>query len=54
MVGLAMKKTIGQQLGIIDFPFEVFDKTGNQIYREGDDGEGFDVEIFSNNTSQQF
>ena len=31
-------KTIAQQLGIKDFPFEIKDKNGNEIYYEYSDG----------------
>jgi len=31
-------KTIAQQLGIKDFPFEIKDKNGNKIYFENSDG----------------
>ncbi len=31
-----MKKTIAQQLGVTDFPFEIRDKRGNLIYHERD------------------
>ena len=31
-------KTIAQQLGIKDFPFEIKDKNGNRIYYEDSDG----------------
>ena len=31
-------KTIAQQLGIKDFPFEILDKNGKQIYFENSDG----------------
>lgn len=31
-------KTIAQQLGIKEFPFEIFDKKGNIIYDEDSDG----------------
>jgi len=33
-----MKKTIAQQLGITDFPFEIKDKQGNLIYKEVENG----------------
>ena len=33
-----MKKTIAQQLGVTQFPFEIRDKQGNVIYREREDG----------------
>ena len=31
-------KTIAQQLNVTDFPFEIKDKNGNQIYSENSDG----------------
>ena len=31
-------KTIAQQLNVTDFPFEIIDKNGNQIYFEDSDG----------------
>ena len=33
-----MKKTIAQQLNIIEFPFEIKDKNGNILYDEDSDG----------------
>jgi len=33
-----MKKTIAQQLKVIDFPFEIRDKRGILIYHERNDG----------------
>jgi len=33
-----MKKTIAQELGVTDFPFEIKDKRGNLIYKEWEDG----------------
>ncbi len=33
-----MKKTIAQQLGVTDFPFEIRDKRGKLIYRERETG----------------
>jgi len=34
-----MKKTIAQQLKVIDFPFEITNVKGNLIYKEWEDGE---------------
>ena len=34
-----MKKTIAQQLGVKDFPFEIRNSRGNLIYKEEEDGE---------------
>jgi len=31
-------KTIAQQLNVTDFPFEIIDKNGNEIYYENSDG----------------
>lgn len=33
-----MKQTIAQQLNIKDFPFEIKDKNGNEVYFEDSDG----------------
>ena len=33
-----MKKTIAQELGVTDFPFEIRDSKGNLIYYERKDG----------------
>jgi len=33
-----MKKTIAQQLGVTDFPFQIKDKKGNVIYIENENG----------------
>jgi len=33
-----MKKTIAQELGVTDFPFEIKDKMGNTIYLEDKNG----------------
>ena len=33
-----MKKTIAQELGVTDFPFEITDKRGNTIYMEDKNG----------------
>jgi hypothetical protein len=34
-----MKKTIAQELKVIDFPFEITNVKGNLIYKEWEDGE---------------
>lgn len=36
-----MKKTIAQQLNIKEFPFEIKDKNGNEIYWENSNGDWF-------------
>jgi len=41
-------KTIAQQLGIKDFPFEIRDKNGNEIYYENSDGYWVKYEYDSN------
>jgi hypothetical protein len=41
-------KTIAQQLGIKDFPFEIRDKNGNEIYYEYSDGYWVKYEYDSN------
>jgi hypothetical protein len=33
-----MKKTIAQQLGVTEFPFEIRDKSSNLIYKEKESG----------------
>ena len=43
-----MKKTIAQQLGIKDFPFEIKDKKGNVIYFECHDGLWYKKEFDKN------
>jgi hypothetical protein len=41
-------KTIAQQLGIKDFPFEIIDKNGNKIYHEDPTGFWWKGEFDSN------
>ena len=41
-------KTIAQQLGIKEFPFEIMDKNGKLIYYEDSDGDWVKIEYDSN------
>jgi hypothetical protein len=41
-------KTIAQQLNVKEFPFEIKDKNGNQIYFEGRNGYWYKREFDSN------
>ncbi len=43
-----MNKTIAQQLNIKDFPFEIKDKNGNQIYIEDSSGYWYKSEYDQN------
>ena len=47
-------KTIAQQLGIKDFPFEIKDKNGNEIYLEDSDGDWVKKEYDSNGNEIYF
>jgi hypothetical protein len=47
-------KTIAQQLGIKQFPFEIKDKNGNQIYYENSDGFWVKLEYDSNGNEIYF
>ena len=47
-------KTIAQQLNIKDFPFEIKDKNGNQIYHEFSDGYWYKKEYDSNGNEIYF
>ena len=47
-------KTIAQQLNVKDFPFEISDKNGNQIYYENSDGYWAKYEYDSNGNEIYF
>ena len=47
-------KTISQQLNVKDFPFEIKDKNGNQIYYENSDGFWVKLEYDSNGNEIYF
>ena len=49
-----MKKTIAQQLGVTDFPFEVRDRRGNIIYKEYKEGFWVKREFDSENRELHF
>jgi hypothetical protein len=47
-------KTISQQLNVKEFPFEIKDKNGNQIYDENSDGFWVKLEYDSNGNEIYF